>query len=189
MSSTPSPTTPQTEFAALVSQLQIIAQAGAAAQAHLNSLLIAPHIQLTALVAQLQIIAKAGAAAQAHLTNILLVGSFVPVPSFVAGTPATPEELAAANNPEITVESYWVVLRGRKPGLYLSVRAANDQTLGVPGQFQQRKNGRDEALAFYAANYPDHVRKWVPIPAPVPVPVDVPSTYAAPATFADDSPA
>ncbi|KAJ6471688.1 hypothetical protein DFH09DRAFT_1110511 [Mycena vulgaris] len=168
MSSAPSPT-PQTELTALVSQLQIIAQAGAAAQAHLNSLLLAPQIQLTALVAQLQIIAQAGAAAQAHLTNILLAASFVPVPSFVAGTPATPAELAAATPANVQIESYWVVLRGREPGLYLSVVAANEQTNGVPGQFQQRKSGRDEALAFYAANYPDHVRKWMPIPAPVPV--------------------
>ncbi|KAJ6491878.1 hypothetical protein DFH09DRAFT_1338413 [Mycena vulgaris] len=112
--------------------------------------------------------AEAAAAAQARITNILVANSFIPVPSFVAGVPPTPAELAATT-PLSDIESYWVVLRGRQPGLYLTVKAANDQTLGVPGQFQQHKGGRSEALAFYAANYPDHVRKWVPVPAPIPV--------------------
>ncbi|KAJ6470718.1 hypothetical protein DFH09DRAFT_1344367 [Mycena vulgaris] len=129
-----------------------------------------PQADLQALVVHLQSIAEAAVAAQARITNILVANSIIPVPSFVAGTPPTPAELAAAN-PVSDIESYWVVLRGREPGLYLSVKAANDQTLGVPGQFQQRKGGRSEVLAFYAANYPDHVRKWVPVPAPVPIPV------------------
>ena len=41
-------------------------------------------------------------------------------------------------------------------------RAANEQTDGVPGQFQQRKTGRAEALAFYTAAYPHEVKKLVP---------------------------
>ncbi|KAJ6529043.1 hypothetical protein DFH09DRAFT_1327460 [Mycena vulgaris] len=127
-----------------------------------------PQADLQALVVHLQSIAEAAAAAQARITNILVANLFIPVPSFVAGMPPMPAELAAIT-PLSDIESYWVVLRGRQPGLYLTVKAANDQTLGVPGQFQQRKGGRSEALAFYAANYPDHVRKWVPVPAPVPV--------------------
>ncbi|KAJ6484287.1 hypothetical protein DFH09DRAFT_1106604 [Mycena vulgaris] len=123
----------------------------------------------SAMVEQLQNIVTAASEAQACLTNIILANSVVPVPSFVAGTPLTPAELAAVTPEAPPIENYWVVLRGREPGLYLTAAAANDQTKGVPSQYQRRKSGRAEALAFYAANYPDHIRKWVPLPAPVPI--------------------
>ncbi|KAJ6601127.1 hypothetical protein DFH09DRAFT_1302436 [Mycena vulgaris] len=140
-----------------------------------------PSAELTELVVFLQTIATAAVEAQARLTQILVANSFVPVPSFVPGTPATPAELAAST-PIGDVESYWVVLRGREPGLYLSSTAANIQTKGVPGEFQKRKNGRSEALAFYAANYPDHVKKWVQVAAPIPVADATPNTDTADAS-------
>ncbi|KAJ7141045.1 hypothetical protein C8R44DRAFT_866707 [Mycena epipterygia] len=133
-----------------------------------SSTAASPNSELVALAAQLQAIADAAVKAQALLTNVLLQHTFVPVPSFVAGIPPTPSELAAATPVDDEVQHYWVVLRGLAPGLYRTVTAAQAQTNGVPRSFQQRKGGRDEALAFYAANYPDHVRKWVALPAPVP---------------------
>ncbi|KAJ7431727.1 hypothetical protein FB451DRAFT_1319063 [Mycena latifolia] len=155
-----------------------------------------PQMEMAALVAHLRSIAEAAAQAQAHLSNVLLSSSFIPVPSFVAGVPPTPGELAAAFPPEEEVESYWVVLRGREPGLYRTVKAAEAQTKGVPHQHMERRRGRDEALAFYGANYPDHVKKWFELPAPVPVaaapasaPADVMSAPAAPDASADVVPA
>ncbi|KAJ6523894.1 hypothetical protein DFH09DRAFT_1329759 [Mycena vulgaris] len=162
------PIGPFTDLTALATQLQTIAQAATA---------IGPNTDVAALM---QTIARAAIEAQARLITILAATSFVPVPSFTAGTPATPTALAAATPVDAEVENYWVVLRGREPGLYLTVHAANTQTNGVPGQFQQRKNGRAEALAFYAANYPDHVRKWIQVPAPVPV-ADAPLLTSEPA--------
>ncbi|KAJ7471713.1 hypothetical protein B0H11DRAFT_2225399 [Mycena galericulata] len=129
--------------------------------------------ELAALISSLQTMAHAAVDSQTQLSRALLgrlieAGHVVPVPSFVEGVPATPAEVAATTPVDQEAQTYWVVLRGREPGLYRTVRAANDQTHGVPGQFQQRKSGRDEALAFYTANYPANVKKWVPIEAPVP---------------------
>ncbi|KAJ7105149.1 hypothetical protein C8R44DRAFT_740066 [Mycena epipterygia] len=127
-----------------------------------------PTTELAALAAHLQTIADASVKAHALLTNVLLGYSFVRVPSFVAGTPITPSQLAAVTPVDEEVQHYWVVLRGLEPGLYRTDAAATAQTKGVPRSFQQRKAGRDEALAFYAANYPSSVNKWVAVPAPVP---------------------
>ncbi|KAJ7111196.1 hypothetical protein C8R43DRAFT_1139200 [Mycena crocata] len=111
-------------------------------------------------------------ACRPHLCNVLLErilgDAVVPVPAFVPGTPVTPADLASSIPEDEDVQSYWVVLRGREPGMYRSVRAAEEQTRGVPNQYQSRKTGRAEALAFYAANHPEHVKKWVEVPAPVP---------------------
>ncbi|KAJ7136893.1 hypothetical protein C8R44DRAFT_728838 [Mycena epipterygia] len=127
-----------------------------------------PNTELAALAAHLQTIADASVKAQALLTNVLLGFTFVRVPSFVAGIPITPAQLAAATPVDEEVQHYWVVLRGLEPGLYRTDAAATTQTKGVPRSFQQRKAGRDEALAFYAANYPNSINKWVAAPAPVP---------------------
>ncbi|KAJ7433335.1 hypothetical protein FB451DRAFT_1196249 [Mycena latifolia] len=146
-----------------------------------------PQMEMAALVEQLKSIAEAAAVAQSLLASVLLATLFVPVPSFVAGEPATPNAVAAAFPPDEEVQSYWVVLRGHEPGLYRT-------TKGVPNQHMQRKTGRDEALAFYAANFPQFVKKWIPVPAPVPVaaapasadvvtipaPIDAATTPAAP---------
>ncbi|KAJ7067698.1 hypothetical protein B0H15DRAFT_958224 [Mycena belliarum] len=129
---------------------------------------VTPQTEMLALAAQLQAIAQATAQAQALLTNVVLANSIVPVPSFVAGDAITPEALAASIPEDADQQFYWVVLRGREPGLYCTVHAANQQTHRVPGQCMARKTGRAEALAFYAANYPERVQKWVPVPAPVP---------------------
>ncbi|KAJ7079809.1 hypothetical protein B0H15DRAFT_953896 [Mycena belliarum] len=151
-----------------------------------------PQTEMAALAAKLQTMSQIASEAQALLTSVLLSTSFVPVPSFVAGIPATPDALAAAFPAAQAVQNYWVVLRGREPGLYLTVTAANAQTSGVPNQYMAKKNGRDEALAFYLANYPAHVKKWVPIPAPVPTaaPINVdtsaPGDVAAPAADTND---
>ncbi|KAJ6523786.1 hypothetical protein DFH09DRAFT_1096457 [Mycena vulgaris] len=169
MSSTPIvPINPFTDLTALAAQLHTIAQAAIA---------IGPDTDVATLM---QTIARAAVEAQACLITILAATSFVPVPSFVAGTPVTPAALAAAIPVDTEVENYWVVLRGREPGVYLTVHAANMQTNGVPGQFQQRKSGRAEALAFYAVNYPDHVRKWVQVAAPIPG-ADAPAPASEPA--------
>ncbi|KAJ7101229.1 hypothetical protein B0H15DRAFT_796072 [Mycena belliarum] len=129
-----------------------------------------PQMEVAALAAQLKSIALAVVQAQAHLTEIVLGTTFVPVPSFVEGVAPTPQELAAAfpAHEDSATQAFYVVLRGRDPGLYLSAGAAEAQTKGVPNQKMFRKTGRDEALAFYAANYPLHIKKWVQIPAPVP---------------------
>ncbi|KAJ7642870.1 hypothetical protein B0H17DRAFT_1148720 [Mycena rosella] len=127
-----------------------------------------PQTEVAALVAQLQAISKAAIDAQAHLANVLLLGSFVPVPAFVEGTALTPAEVVANTPDDDEVQHYWVVLRGREPGLYRTVAGAQKQTHGVPHQHQARKTGRAEALAFYTANYPDHVKKWVEIEVPLP---------------------
>ncbi|KAJ7093338.1 hypothetical protein B0H15DRAFT_799154 [Mycena belliarum] len=131
---------------------------------------VTPQTEMLALAAQLQAIAQATAQAQALLTNVVLANTagIVPVPSFVAGDAITPEALAASIPEDADQQFYWVVLRGREPGLYCTVHAANQQTHRVPGQCMARKTGRAEALAFYAANYPERVQKWVPVPAPVP---------------------
>ncbi|KAJ7073329.1 hypothetical protein B0H15DRAFT_806842 [Mycena belliarum] len=131
---------------------------------------VTPQTEMLALAAQLQAIAQATAQAQALLTNVVLANTagIVPVPSFVAGDAITPEDLAASIPEDADQQFYWVVLRGREPGLYRTVHAANQQTHRVPGQCMARKTGRAEALAFYAANYPERVQKWVPVPAPVP---------------------
>ncbi|KAJ7710787.1 hypothetical protein B0H17DRAFT_1123896 [Mycena rosella] len=94
---------------------------------------------------------------------------FVPNISFHR-TPPTPAELAGATPlEEDEATPFWVVLRGRQPGLYRNFTAAQQQTNGVPHNQQNRKVGRTEALTFYAANHPLHVKKWIELPAPVPV--------------------
>ncbi|KAJ7155293.1 hypothetical protein C8R46DRAFT_1041460 [Mycena filopes] len=99
--------------------------------------------EISALIRHLQSIARLTSAAQA-----------VTMPTFLEGTPATPNELAAAFTDAAQAHSYyWVVTIGREPGLYLTDGAATDQTRGVPNQFQQRLPGLDMALAFYRNAY------------------------------------
>ncbi|KAJ7039280.1 hypothetical protein C8F04DRAFT_1254985 [Mycena alexandri] len=110
--------------------------------------------EMAALIRHLQTIARLTAAAQANLSTIL-GGESVLEPTFVEGTPATPDQLAADFAGHEESQSYWVVLRGREPGL----RAANDQTDGVPTQFQQRMPGLTVALALYADHYSQNAVK------------------------------
>ncbi|KAJ6552336.1 hypothetical protein DFH09DRAFT_1319375 [Mycena vulgaris] len=50
-------------------------------------------------------------------------------------------------------ETWYVVIRGREPGLYRTSDEANAQTNGVPNQYRHKKTSRREALAFYRENY------------------------------------
>ncbi|KAJ7689141.1 hypothetical protein B0H17DRAFT_1202503 [Mycena rosella] len=140
--------------------------------AELAALIQSLHTMAHNAIAQdLPVMAKNAIDAQANVSNILLArlisvaGADAPAPPlnasplFEAGTPPTPEAVALATPVEPEAQYYWVVLRGREPGLYLTGRAATEQTNGVPGQYQERKTGRTEALAFYAANYPDGVKR------------------------------
>ncbi|KAJ7029111.1 hypothetical protein C8F04DRAFT_1265332 [Mycena alexandri] len=106
--------------------------------------------ELEGLIRNLRLIAR----------NVAVAQAVVP-PNFVEATPATPDQLVAAFAGHEEAQSYRVVLRGREPGLYLTVLAASEQIDGVPNQFQQRQTGLQAALAFYAANYPHDVKKLV----------------------------
>ncbi|KAJ7178245.1 hypothetical protein C8R46DRAFT_1029733 [Mycena filopes] len=109
--------------------------------------------EISALIRHLQAIARLTGAAQANL-SIALGGESVTTSTFLEGTPATPDELAAAFADTADAHSYyWVVTIGREPGLYPTDGAATDQTRGVPNQFQQRLPGLDMALAFYRNAY------------------------------------
>ncbi|KAJ7907450.1 hypothetical protein B0H13DRAFT_2502112 [Mycena leptocephala] len=112
------------------------------------------------LIRSLQLIARNTRLAQSSL-SVLLGGRSVFEPTYIEGVPATPEEVWQAWRAHPQAQSYWVVLRGREPGLYTTVAAANLQTDGIPHQFQQCHTGLDAALDFYGSNYPDNVKKFV----------------------------
>ncbi|KAJ7279182.1 hypothetical protein C8J57DRAFT_1503000 [Mycena rebaudengoi] len=84
---------------------------------------------------------------------------------WVAGTPLTPDEMEAKIPPGVGDSQVWyVVLRGRNPGLYPSHADCDNQVLGVPNQFRQKKSGRLEALAFYRHNFlKGNVEKWTEV--------------------------
>ncbi|KAJ7077355.1 hypothetical protein C8R44DRAFT_896325 [Mycena epipterygia] len=50
-------------------------------------------------------------------------------------------------------ETWYVVIRGRNPGLYRTADDANTETNGVPNQYRQKKTSRREALAFYREHF------------------------------------
>ncbi|KAJ7227794.1 hypothetical protein C8J57DRAFT_1534864 [Mycena rebaudengoi] len=84
---------------------------------------------------------------------------------WVAGTPLTPDDLDAKFPPGTGEHQHWyVVLRGRSPGLYPRSLNCDDQVLGVPNQYREKKRGRAEALAFYRASYNrGEVEQWTPV--------------------------
>ncbi|KAJ6449870.1 hypothetical protein C8R45DRAFT_1114427 [Mycena sanguinolenta] len=67
----------------------------------------------------------------------------------IAQTPSAVEAKFPAGSGEV----WYVVIRGREPGLYRTPEEANTQTDGVPHQFCEKKKSRCEALAFYRDNY------------------------------------
>ncbi|KAJ6490992.1 hypothetical protein C8R45DRAFT_928817 [Mycena sanguinolenta] len=67
----------------------------------------------------------------------------------VAKTPSAVEAACPAGSGEV----WYVVIRGREPGLYRTPEEANMQTDGVPHQFREKKKSRREAIAFYRDNY------------------------------------
>jgi hypothetical protein len=97
-------------------------------------------------------------------------------------------------------EQHWyAVIVGREPGIYRSAyvhplhveqlspsssRAeADQQVLGVPGQYRQKKASRREALVFYATKYQEGlVAKWTEatVGAAAPAPVATTTTARTP---------
>ncbi|KAJ7896234.1 hypothetical protein B0H14DRAFT_3425590 [Mycena olivaceomarginata] len=64
-------------------------------------------------------------------------------------------------------ETWYVVICGRKPGMYRTAKEANDNCDGVPNQLKQKKTSRLEALAWYRQLYngphgATGVQKWTP---------------------------
>ncbi|KAJ6498606.1 hypothetical protein DFH09DRAFT_1103140 [Mycena vulgaris] len=72
--------------------------------------------------------------------------------TWVRAAPKTPAEVER-QYPEGSGETWYVVIRGREPGLYRTSDEANAQTNGVPNQYRHKKTSRREALAFYRENY------------------------------------
>ncbi|KAJ7262690.1 hypothetical protein B0H12DRAFT_1231129 [Mycena haematopus] len=93
-----------------------------------------------------------------------LLGRSVFEPTWVRGTPTSPDAILAAFANQKPAEAYWVVLSGREPGLYTLSEEANVQTAHVPNQHQQRVVGFQAALALYTAHYPQDTKKWVEVP-------------------------
>ncbi|KAJ7775253.1 hypothetical protein B0H14DRAFT_3508450 [Mycena olivaceomarginata] len=85
-------------------------------------------------------------------------------PLWVRGVPRTPDDLDAAH-PEGSGEVWYVVIRGREPGLYHTAAEADRLCDRVPRGFKQLKRSRREALAWYREQYylpdGDGVQKWV----------------------------
>ncbi|KAJ7127930.1 hypothetical protein C8R44DRAFT_733333 [Mycena epipterygia] len=98
--------------------------------------------------------------------------------AWIPGVPKTPTQLEH-EFPEGSGEVWYVVIRGREPGLYRTHDEANAQTNGVPNQWQQKKRSRREAIAWYRDHYvagrnaantplipgapPVGVQKWVAV--------------------------
>ncbi|KAJ6593003.1 hypothetical protein B0H19DRAFT_1245806 [Mycena capillaripes] len=117
--------------------------------------------ELQTVISCLQTISRKTRFVQATLSQ--MIGRSVFEPRFVAGTPATPEQVAASFVDQHQSQAYWVVLSGRELGLYTISDAAKEQTDRVPHQQQQRVIGFQAALAFYTAHYPEDVQKWVEV--------------------------
>ncbi|KAK7044328.1 hypothetical protein R3P38DRAFT_3308303 [Favolaschia claudopus] len=86
-------------------------------------------------------------------------------PIFVRGVPLTPAELETAHPPG-SGETWYVVIRGREPGMYHSAKLADAQCNGVPYQLKAKKTSRIQALDYYREHYqgPDSesgVQKWI----------------------------
>ncbi|KAJ7807752.1 hypothetical protein B0H14DRAFT_3482939 [Mycena olivaceomarginata] len=118
--------------------------------------------ELEALIKCLQTLHRKSRFGLATLSQIL--GRSVFEPTFVPGTPASPDEIAAGFVDQKRAEAYWVVLSGREPGLYTTSDEANEQTSRVPHQQQQRIVGFEAALAVYTVHYPQDTKKWVEVP-------------------------
>ncbi|KAJ7802048.1 hypothetical protein B0H14DRAFT_3488865 [Mycena olivaceomarginata] len=73
-------------------------------------------------------------------------------PLWVCGVPRTPDDLDAAH-PEGSGEVWYVVIRGREPGLYHTAAEADRLCDGVPRQLKQLKRSQREALAWYREQY------------------------------------
>ncbi|KAJ7440760.1 hypothetical protein FB451DRAFT_1415002 [Mycena latifolia] len=74
--------------------------------------------------------------------------------TWVRAPAKTPAELERAF-PEGSGEVWYVVIRGKEPGMYRTAAEATALTSGVPHQFHRKKTSRREALLFYRDNYLD----------------------------------
>ncbi|KAJ7160354.1 hypothetical protein C8R46DRAFT_1038618 [Mycena filopes] len=73
---------------------------------------------------------------------------------FERGIAHTPDELEALHPPGIADFATWyAVIVGREPGIYLSSEEADSLVKGVPNQYRKKKSSRLEALAFYCLKY------------------------------------
>ncbi|KAJ6493967.1 hypothetical protein C8R47DRAFT_1213653 [Mycena vitilis] len=72
--------------------------------------------------------------------------------TWIRGVPKTPADLDRAF-PDGSGETWYVVIRGREPGLCRTSEEANALTDGVPHQFRRKKTSRREALDFYREHY------------------------------------
>ncbi|KAJ7447048.1 hypothetical protein B0H11DRAFT_2214445 [Mycena galericulata] len=131
---------------------------------------------LVALISRLALVSgeasRLATEAQAKLT-LAFGATAAPIAStaWVPGIPQSPAVLAATF-PEGSGETWYVVIRGREPGMYRTADEANQQTDGVPNQFRQKKTSRREALAFYTEQYnapvnsaSQGVQKWIAVAA------------------------
>ncbi|KAK6988884.1 hypothetical protein R3P38DRAFT_3228220 [Favolaschia claudopus] len=84
-------------------------------------------------------------------------------PLFVRGIPATPAYVER-HHPPGSGEVWYVVIRGREPGLYGTALEADHQCNGIPRQFKIKKTSRVDALNLYRSEYNgpdgDGVEKW-----------------------------
>ncbi|KAJ7909364.1 hypothetical protein B0H13DRAFT_2330412 [Mycena leptocephala] len=114
--------------------------------------------ELEALVALVQRLAVASSEATRLATEVqaklpsTLNRHAASTTTWIRGVPRTPGQVEAAF-PEGSGEVWYVVIRGREPGMYRTPTEANAQTDGVPHQFREKKKTRREALAFYRENY------------------------------------
>ncbi|KAJ7198695.1 hypothetical protein C8J57DRAFT_1262251 [Mycena rebaudengoi] len=138
----PTAPSPSTEFEAFTAKVASISKLA---------------VELTKMAIDVQklpaiVAAQVEAAARAVLPDTL----------WVRGTPLTPDELEAKFPPGNGDHQTWyVVIRGRNPGLYPSSNDCDVQVRGVPNEFRQKKTGRVEALAFYHQHYlRDEVEMW-----------------------------
>ncbi|KAJ7827324.1 hypothetical protein B0H14DRAFT_2595330 [Mycena olivaceomarginata] len=142
--------------------------------------------ELETLIRSLQVIDRQVRLAQGSLSQLLAVVAVEL--HFVPGTPATPQEITAAFANQKTAENYWVVICGREPGLYTNSQDAKDQTNGVPNQHQLRRSNFNDALAYYANNYPHNVKKLVEVTSPSAAASVAPSVAVSPSVAPAVSP-
>ncbi|KAJ6585961.1 hypothetical protein B0H19DRAFT_1060140 [Mycena capillaripes] len=95
---------------------------------------------------------RIAAEVQAILPLALGKQAAAPSTTWIRGVPKTPGAIEAAF-PDGSGEVWYVVIRGREPGLYRTSEEANALTDGVPHQFRRKVTSRREALAFYCENY------------------------------------
>ncbi|KAJ7463429.1 hypothetical protein B0H11DRAFT_2240898 [Mycena galericulata] len=69
--------------------------------------------------------------------------------------------------PEGSGEVWYVVIIGRKPGMYRTAAEADSLCNGIPNQLKAKKTSRREALAWYRERYNQQdgngVQKWVEV--------------------------